>query len=406
MMLAMRGEKPPHERPYPPMQTPTQRHTEIDWLRVIALSLLIGYHAGMPFVSWGWHISDPNPSTGLELGMLFVNQWRLPLLFFISGAVVQASLRRRTTGAFAKDRLLRLGLPLVAGMVGLVVPLQIYIERVYKGEFSGSFFDFWPTVFTTGPYPAGNLSWHHLWYVAYVLVYSLAVVLPLRALAACVRIPQGLRRAVCSGPGIVLVGLLPIATEWWLRSAWPSTHNLTADWANHARFLWFSLLGYVLYGDERARATIARGRYVWLAATGVLYVLLYREWLSDDDTYPPVVYLVLKHMNAWLAILALLGLAQRHLTHRPRLLEWASAGVYPMYILHQTVTLGLAAVLVPLAWPTPAKWALCLLGTVAITIGLYEVLVRPWRWVRPLFGLKAGTEPEGLLNPGASGARA
>ena len=70
----------------------------------------------------------------------------------------------------------RLLVPLVFGMVVLVPP-QVYLERLYRGQFTGSFLDWLPQAFQGGAYPAGNMSWHHLWFLAYVLVLTF-VLLP------------------------------------------------------------------------------------------------------------------------------------------------------------------------------------------------------------------------------------
>ena len=60
----------------------------------------------------------------------------------------------------------------------VVIPPQVYFERRYHLRPYDSFWDFYRTVFTTGSYPQGNLSWHHLWYIPYIWAYSM-VLLPL-----------------------------------------------------------------------------------------------------------------------------------------------------------------------------------------------------------------------------------
>ena len=59
------------------------RRYDLDWLRVIVFGLLIFYHVGMFFVPWGWHIKNNEIYGWLRYPMLFVNQWRLPILFVI-----------------------------------------------------------------------------------------------------------------------------------------------------------------------------------------------------------------------------------------------------------------------------------------------------------------------------------
>ena len=69
-------------------------------------------------------------------------------------------------------------------MAVVIVP-QVYVERISVGmpdrlsprDFDGSYLAFYPHYFE-GVYPQGNFSWHHLWFLAYLLVFSLAA-LPL-----------------------------------------------------------------------------------------------------------------------------------------------------------------------------------------------------------------------------------
>ena len=118
----------------------------MDWLRVLVFGLLILYHVGMFFVPWGWHIKNNEISLDLQWPMLFVNQWRLPILFVISGMGTYYAFGKRTAGQFAKERLIRLYIPLTIGML-FIVPPQVYIERIANGQFEvgiSTFGQRWP----------------------------------------------------------------------------------------------------------------------------------------------------------------------------------------------------------------------------------------------------------------------
>lgn len=148
------------------------RRYDLDWIRVIVFALLIFYHVGMFFVPWGWHIKNNEIYRWLTFPMTFVNQWRLPILFVISGMGTAFALGKRSIGQFILERNYRLAIPLVFGML-MIVPPQVYIERITEGSFSGSYFEFWIGPAFQGVYPEGNLSWHHLWFLPYLLVFSL-----------------------------------------------------------------------------------------------------------------------------------------------------------------------------------------------------------------------------------------
>jgi surface polysaccharide O-acyltransferase-like enzyme len=135
----------------------TDRKHYIDWVRVLAFFLLIFFHCAMPFVVFGWEIKNEQQSEALSQIIWWLHQWRLPLLFFISGVGIHYSLQKRSVLSFGGERIIRLLLPLLSAMF-FTIPLQVYYERLQKGQISGSYIDFYPTVWDMVPYPEGTLT--------------------------------------------------------------------------------------------------------------------------------------------------------------------------------------------------------------------------------------------------------
>ena len=104
--------------PLPEVSSCTTRRADLDWLRVLAFSLLILYHAGMAWSGWSWHVTSPDSTEWLREAMRFLNRWRMPLLFLVSGAAIMLALGDRSSGGFVVDRAERLLLPLGFGMAG------------------------------------------------------------------------------------------------------------------------------------------------------------------------------------------------------------------------------------------------------------------------------------------------
>src|SRR5688572_24200126 len=145
-----------------------ERYDFLDWLRVIAIFVLLFFHTGMIFVGWGWHIENADVITALERPMDIAHRLRMPLLFVIAGAGMWFALRSRSASQVLGERSLRLLLPLVVGMFVIVAP-QVYMERVFRGDWQGGYAEFFfERVLRLEPYPAGDFSWHHLWFVAYL----------------------------------------------------------------------------------------------------------------------------------------------------------------------------------------------------------------------------------------------
>ncbi|NUR10868.1 MAG: acyltransferase family protein, partial [Bradyrhizobium sp.] len=168
------------------MTTPQQlqsseRLIDLDWVRILAFGLLIFYHVGMLYVSWGFHIKSVHRLTWLEPLMLFLNPWRLSLLFLVSGVATRFMLDKSGLASLAGARSVRLLIPLIFGMLAIVPP-QSYLQIVESLGYPAGFIDFYARhYFAFGaqfcPNPCIVLpTWNHLWFVVYLWVYTMALI--------------------------------------------------------------------------------------------------------------------------------------------------------------------------------------------------------------------------------------
>src|SRR5450432_4278668 len=114
------------------MQT-TNRRYDIDWLRVIAIGLLLLYHVSIGFQSWGimlGFITNDKPWESLWIPMTMLNVWRIPLLFFVSGMGVYFAIQNRNWKQLIMERTWRIWLPFVFGFF-CIVPVHVYIMQSY-----------------------------------------------------------------------------------------------------------------------------------------------------------------------------------------------------------------------------------------------------------------------------------
>jgi glucan biosynthesis protein C len=165
-------------------QTDSRRY-DIDWLRVLAFILLIFYHIGQFYVAdWGWHVKSAYQSEFLKNIMMLVNQWRMPLIFVISGVALSLVEPKISNWSLLKTRFVRIWIPLVIGMY-LIVPPQLYYQLIQNDGFTGSYLSFF-SIYTDASsklFPQyhysdfGLLTWNHLWYLAYLWHYTLVYLL-------------------------------------------------------------------------------------------------------------------------------------------------------------------------------------------------------------------------------------
>ena len=385
--------------------TSSSRRYDLDWLRIIAFALLVFYHVGMFYVPWDWHVKSVHAGPGAEPLMMLLNPWRLPLLFFISGVAFAYLHDKLGSAQFAAERAVRLLPVIVFGMIVVVMP-QTYFQLRETGEIEPGILAFWPQ-YLLGWEIAGIEvpTWNHLWYVVYIFVYALLLASLLPALKAFGRGPGARLGRLWDGPaGPALVLLLPaLPLMVWRITLVPhfeTTHNLTWDWANHANSLTFLLLGVFAARSERFWRAIDRALPLALAVTAALAASLTPVWanweaISDNGVAVwtaragRVVYM-------WVMIAALLGLARRYLTGDGPVRRYLTEAIFPVYILHQTITVSAGYSLTRTGLGVWSEFAL----VTVITFAGFEI-IRRIGVLRPLFGLnpKKKSPPQGAAEP-------
>lgn len=369
----------------------TIRRYDLDWLRVIVFALLIFYHVGMFFVPWGWHIKNNETYNWLRWPMAFLNQWRLPILFVISGMGTYYALSKRNLRQFSLERIKRLGIPLLIGML-LIVPPQIYIERIVNSEFVGSYLEFYQkALFRGGTYPKGNISWHHLWFLPYLLCFSLIlspafIYIKRRETKLISWVKKLIQKPINLYLFIIPLYLL----EAFMEPFFDVTHALIDDWFNFSFSIVLFFYGFIL---------IATGQVFWdrlkkiktkaLAIGCFAFLGQAVIWSFFEDGF--VIHFteaLLKVTNIWSWILVLFGFAAKYLNKPSKKIAYANRAVYPFYILHQTITITIAYYLIDLNWSFIAKSSILIVGTFGLSWLIYDLIILRIPFLHPLFGLK------------------
>lgn len=362
-----------------------ERRHDIDWIRVMVFDLLILYHVGMFFVPWGWHIKNNVISEAFVVPMAFINQWRLPILFVISGMGTRFALSYRTGGEFISERTKRLLIPLLFGSLIIVAP-QVYIERITDGDFSGSFWQFYPYYFE-GIYPSGNFSWHHLWFLPYLFVFSVVLTPIFLYFRNHPGIFDGLNKLVQKQPLTLYLFTLPLLpVEIIMQPIFRVTHALIGDWYAMVFYLVLFFYGFVLISiKEVLWESLQKLRWLTLFFGISFFGLGY--WAVQTDA-PHYQFSIIRIFNLWSWILAVMGFSSMYLNCESGILAYRNQAVYPFYILHQTITVTIGFFLMNVDLSVFVKFIIMVIGTFGGSWLLYEFLIRKISFLRPLFGLK------------------
>lgn len=328
-----------------------ERLTELDWLRILAFGLLILYHVGMYYVRWDWHVKSPHPVPALETWMLWLNPWRLPLLFLISGAALALLAGPSGDRRLAGPRSHRL-LPAIVFGMAVVVPPQAYLQVVEQWQYAGSYVDFLRLYFTAyhGFCREGRCldlpTWNHLWFVVYLWLYTLLAALLWRCAGNWTQAPAWAQ--FTRGARLLWVPWLLLAVwRQQLLHHFPPSNDLVHDFYNHALYATVFVLGVALFGqrDDRHGAWAAALRLRWwalgAAVAAQLFMMAMWRALDGQADVPDSLTMALRTVNAmrqWAPIIAALGFARAHLAGRDGAARrWLTQAVFPFYIAHQTI---------------------------------------------------------------------
>jgi glucan biosynthesis protein C len=119
--------------------------------------------------------------------------------------------------------------------------------------------------------------------------------------------------------------------------------------------------------------------------------------LTRDDPdvltkYP--LYCLITMSMAWCCLLSCLGYAGRYLRFSNGALAYLNEAVYPLFILHLTVIAFIAYLVTPLTWSIAAKYFVITTSTIAICLLTYHLMIRPFNFMRFLFGVRPKAHPE------------
>lgn len=351
----------------------------IDNLRWMTVSLLIIFHAAVAYNTWGEsnYIYFKRVKSIASI-VTFIDPWFMPLMFLLAGASSFYSLKKRGYSAFMRERFLRLGIPLLFGLL-VLNPVLSYIADLTHNGFSGGFFMHYRIYFSrftdlTGY--DGGFTLGHLWFVFILLIISLISCVIIRLAES---IPEKKRKTVVNITGV----LLSVAAT--------ATFDIKYFGKPLIMFLCVYLLGYFHFSTRNFVTRLAKFKWIYVMlflavsiADVVLYI--YAEGFKHLNT-------VCYYASFVLGIIALVSLAHDYLDFSNRFTVFNTKISYVFYIIHFPAVILCQYVLSLTHMNCIANFILTVLITYPLTYGLCFVIEKT-KVIRVLFGLKAVNKRE------------
>jgi hypothetical protein len=359
----------------------------------LAILTVFIFHSSRFFDLEYWHVKNATQYLGVQIWIIILASWMMPLIFAISGASIFYALGKGSTGKFIQDKVLRLLVPWVVGLF-THASIQVYLDRLTHGQFHGTYFEFLPHYFNGIDLFGGNMPWTgmHLWYLVVLFVFSLAFLPLFRWLK--LGSGQGLLERMGSflaRPGAAILLALPTVALLLLIDP----DSALGDWENggwyYVNYITFFLGGFLIFTHEGLQRRIQTQRWLWLGSGIAMLLAAFAVWRGNDPIFGSLRFAViyaLQGLGAWCFVLTILGFGMKHLTSSTPLLRYANEAVLPFYVLHQTVLLVVGYFVVRWNIPDLVKFLFIAAGSFGIIMGVYEYLIRRVNVLRILFGMK------------------
>lgn len=345
----------------------TERRYDIDWLRVIAIGLLLIYHIAIIFQPWAMFIGfirSDDTVEGLWTPMTMLNVWRIPLLFYVSGMGLYFAMKKRNWKKLISERSKRILLPFVFGFLA-ITPLHLFIfQNYYKMPLSY--------------YPHSG----HLWFLGNIFIYVL-LLSPLFFYLK--KHDNGRFKKAISKIMTYAMGPLSISVFFMLEVGIvkPQLFEMYAEtWHGFFIGLLAFFFGFLfVYSGKAFWQTVSKWKWLYIGIATVLYIIRFTGFESIST-----MYITAMESNCW--IFGVFGLGYHYLNKPSALLSYLSQAAYPVYIIHMFVLYAAALIILPLQIYPLLKFMGITLFTFIVCFLIYEFLLRRIHILRPLFGLK------------------
>ena len=336
------------------------RKKYLDNIRIIIILMLFPYHAfmiwnnyGTKFYIWG---GDNNLLSSL---IVLVSSWFMPILFVIAGMSARYSLNKRGTKKFVKERIKKLLIPFICGLI-MLVPFQTLYARKYFFNYNGSIIDNFKYFFThfsdLNGYD-GMFTFGHLWFLLYLFIISLVSLLIIKKISF-----EKMEKKV-NNISIIFIILMFIPLFVFYNIGNFGGQSI-------GKYALLYLLGYYLFTDSFIERllnykTIILSLFV---ISEIVLVILYYNYGFYNDLFDNFV--------GWIGICSCMILGKLFLNKETKLTCYLKKAQFPVYILHQTILVIIGYYALLNFNNIYIQLSIIIFGSFIITIILYEIISR------------------------------
>jgi glucan biosynthesis protein C len=361
-----------------------QRLYFVQWLRVFLISLVVAHHAAQPYGPTGgaWPIDDPANAGWLGYFFSVNAAFFMGFFFLIAGYFTGSSFDRRGGAAFVRDRLVRLGIPLVFVTFFVFGPLTYILVRPPTGFADYFFRDY------IGRW---QIEEGHMWFVAQLLAYSL-----LYGLWRAVRAWSGRSRREWSPPApgnrtilayaVALGAVGALVRTQFPQDVWTMVLGvIPVEPAHLPQYASMFVIGIVAGrgGWFTNLPTVVGVRWFLIGLVAIACAVVLSTFQNSLPFDMGVAWGVFEAFVCVGFILGLLVFFRRYCAKPGAWLQRLDGNVYGVYIVHLFIVVALQYAILSFDWPATLKF-LCVAAVglvLSFTVAALLRTIPPVRWV-------------------------
>ena len=362
----------------------------LDNIRWMIILILFPYHTLLIYSGIGTYYFNTANSIFANAFILTFAPWFMQLLFAVAGIATFYSLRNRDSIAYLKERVSKLLIPTLAGVI-FVIPISLYFGFLYNG-YTGSFLQNWLDIISNSLYYLGmGLLVGPLWFLLYLFLISIV------ALPIILKYKNGKWRIPVEKVTIpkLLLLVFPLAVGSYFFNFYPEKSLI--------QFFLLFMFGYFLLSEDDVQQKLEDKRWPLFISFLVLLIFYVTQSLGSFSsagnavvsTVPLYSLIItsfmvqlLTNLILWLAVLGIMGMGKHYLEFNNPTTLYLSTVSFPIYIFH-IVWINMFAYYI-IGWIPNMMWLqiiLIMALSFILTLVTIEILKRIGI-TRFLFGIK------------------
>lgn len=332
----------------------------LDNIRTLIILLLFPYHTFMIWNNFGtkFYIWGGNNNIVSSL-IVLVGPWLMPVLFVVAGMSARYSLEKRKRKDFIKERIQKILVPFIGGLI-LLVPFQTLYARKFFFNYNGRMIDHFKYFFThfsdLNGYD-GMFTLGHLWFLLYLFVIALITLLVIK------KVPFNKVKDKINKINLfeIILLFIPIFTVYPIGNFGGQSIG---------KYTLLYLLGYYLFSDEFIEKILNYKKIVLslFSISELILVVLYFKYGYYEDFFVNFV--------GWIGVLSCLILGKLFLNRETSITKYFKKASFPIYILHQTILVIIGYYTLTMTGNIIIQIGTIIFGSFIVTIITYEFISR------------------------------